>query len=311
MNTQVVKVGNSWKVLPETQLEHTILTCIQTFWESKSAYFPGPQPISIERKHFSILKKGDYVVCEKTDGVRHVLISCMFGDKKICALVNRAFDIFIISLNLPKAAYQGSLFDGELIDNFFIVHDAVTISGTNVKNLGLFERIQAAENVLFGIVRMKNDTVTLKIKTFFDLKDFKKFIGEYLPTITYRIDGLIFTPVHEPVRTGTHETMFKWKPRDANTIDFQFKKWDQQNKWGMYVQEHNKFIFESELSIEKAPEWITEDCIAECQYMCDEYPRWWKPLTLRTDKKHPNNRKTFYRTLENIRENIQIGEFAF
>ena len=94
----------------------------------------------------------------------------------------------------------------------------------------------------------------------------------------------------------------------CNTIDFQAKIWNNE-KWGLYVQEKGRLIFESELSLAKTPEWITEDCIVECQYMCDEEPRWWKPIGLRVDKKHPNNRKTFYRTFVNIRENIQITEF--
>jgi len=139
------------------------------------------------------------------------------------------------------------------------------------------------------------------------LKNFSAFFKEVLPKIEYKIDGLIFTPINEPIKTGTHETMFKWKPRDMNTIDFQAKKWE--NKWGLYVQEKGRLIFESELSLEQTPSWITEDCIVECQYMCDETPRWWKPKSLRVDKKHSNNRKTFYRTLVNIRENIQMNEF--
>jgi len=281
---------------------------IHSSWGT-SEYFPGPQPISIERRHFSILKGGTYAVCEKSDGVRHVLVSLMFGDKKICALVNRAFEIREVSLNLPKIAYQGTILDGELVDNEFLVYDAVVVSGTNVMALDLYKRLDAAKKVVSGTIRMKSDPVKLKMKTFFNFKDYKKFITEHIPTVTYKIDGLVFTPVNEPVRTGTHETMFKWKPRDNNTIDFQCKRWEQQDKWGLYVIEKGKLVFESELKPEKSPDWLTEDCIVECQYMCDEYPRWWKPIGLRTDKTHPNNRRTFYRTLVNIRENIQIDEF--
>jgi hypothetical protein len=309
MNTQCVKEPGAafWKVIHGTPLYEYVVSYIHSSWGSQSDYFPGPQPVSIERKHFSILKKNEYVVCEKSDGVRHVLVSLMFGDKKICALVNRAFDIFLVPLNLPRVSYQGTILDGELIDKSFLVYDAVSVSGVDVKNVGLFSRLDAANAVVNGILRTKTDPLVVKLKTFFNLKDFKTFIEEYFPTVTYKVDGLVFTPVHEPIRIGTHETMFKWKPRDNNTIDFQFKKWD--TKWCLYVSEKGKLIFESELSLAKTPEWITEDCIAECQYMCDEHPKWWKPLNLRVDKKHPNNRRTFYRTLVNIKENIQINEF--
>lgn len=310
MKTQLVQdpVTFLWKVIPGTPLEQAVIAFIHTSWGTRD-YFPGPQPISIERSHFPLLKKNKYVVCEKSDGVRHLLVSFMFGDKKMCVLVNRMFTIVLVPLNLPKVAYQGTILDGELVDTTFLVYDAVVVSGINVKNFNLFKRLESAEIVVKGIMRVKTDPISLKMKTFYSLKDFKTFINEYLPTVNYSIDGLIFTPVEEPVKTGTHETMFKWKPRDGNTIDFKCKKWEQQNKWGLYVSEKGRLIFESELSLAKTPEWITEDCIVECQYMCDEEPRWWKPLNLRSDKIHPNNRNTFYKTLINIREDIKISEF--
>jgi hypothetical protein len=107
---------------------------------------------------------------------------------------------------------------------------------------------------------------------------------------------------------GTHETLFKWKPRDTNTIDFQMK-W-RGDRWGMYVQEKGQLIFESELLPSQCGEFeIKENTIAECQYVHWEAPRWWKPVNIRTDKTHPNNRRTFYRTLVNIAEDIQLNEF--
>jgi len=306
MKTQLVQdpVTLLWKVISGTPLEQAVIAFIHTSWGTRD-YFPGPQPISIERSHFPLLKKNKYVVCEKSDGVRHLLVSFMFGDKKICVLVNRMFTITLVPLNLPKVAYQGTILDGELVDTTFLIYDAVVVSGTNVKDFNLIERLQSAEKILMGVMRVKTNPVSLKMKTFCSLKEY-----DY-NTVVSGTDGLIFTPVHESIKTGTHETMFKWKPRDKNTIDFQFKRWDPQNKWGMYVLEKGRLVFESELLYIKSPDWITdEDCIVECQYMCDEEPRWWKPICIRNDKTHPNNRRTFYRTLFNIRENIQIKEFC-
>jgi hypothetical protein len=312
MNACIVKdpVTSLWKVLKGSPLEFHIISLVHSSWGSQNnGYFPGPQPISIERVHFKILKKNEYVVCEKTDGVRHLLVSTLFGDKKVCVIFNRAFDMTVVSLNMPKSAYQGTILDGELVDKTFLVYDAITVSGASVKDSNLHKRMETAATLVSGILRMKTDQITVNVKKFYNLKNYKEFITEHLPSVPYNIDGLVFTPVNECIKSGTHETMFKWKPRDNNTIDFQFKRWDQQQKWGMHVIEKGKLVFESELSFSNAPEWITEDCIVECQYMCDEHPRWWKPLNLRNDKTHPNNRRTFYRTLVNIKENIQIGEF--
>ena len=130
---------------------------------------------------------------------------------------------------------------------------------------------------------------------------------DYLPTVSQEMDGLIFTPVKTWVKTGTHETMFKWKPRDKNTIDFQMKWVD--DRWKLYVQEKGKLVFESMLYPDQVPEWVQDGAIVECQYMFEDSPMWWKPLKARTDKTFPNSRRTFYRTLVNIREDIKMEEF--
>jgi hypothetical protein len=306
MKDQLIKEGDHWKVLSGSDIEKTVITFLYKSWEcDNTGYFPGPQPISIERRHFPILKKSEYVVCEKSDGVRHILVSLMYGDKKLCLLVNRAFSMFLVPINLPRSAYQGTILDGELVDKTFLVYDAVLVNGKDVKQCNLITRMKTAEIIINGILKLKTDPVLIKQKTFYNLKNFGTFLNEFQKM--ENTDGIIITPVNEPIRTGTHETMFKWKPQEKNTIDFQVKPWG--NSWGLFVQEKGRFIFESELLLSQAPEWITENCIVECMYMTGENPKWWKPLNIRVDKKHPNNRKTFYRTLVNINENIQLREF--
>jgi len=152
------------------------------------------------------------------------------------------------------------------------------------------------------------------------MRDFAKFMDEYLPKVEQKIDGLVFTPVNEPVRIGTHETMFKWKPQEKNTVDFLMKREPSRETpgfkpgppaWRLYVQEKGNLYFESEIPhnrIEDKP-WFEDGAIVECAYVTWEEPMWWKPLKRRTDKTHPNNRRTFYRTIVNIKENIKMKEF--
>ena len=54
-------------VTSDSLLYKHVVNFIHHVWGSKD-YFPGQQPVSIETKHFPILKRGDYLVCEKTDG---------------------------------------------------------------------------------------------------------------------------------------------------------------------------------------------------------------------------------------------------
>jgi hypothetical protein len=81
--------------------------------------------------------------------------------------------------------------------------------------------------------------------------------------------------------------------------------------WRLYVQEKGKLYFESEIPLNRISDepWFEDGGIVECKYMTWEEPMWWKPLKRRRDKTHPNNRRTFYRTIVNIKEDIKMKEF--
>ena len=285
------------------------ISYMEYHWGTKGI-FPGSQPVSIERKHFAVLRAQPYVVCEKTDGVRCMLLAFMFEGRKTCVCLNRALDMFLCQLNFRKPVYEGNgtILEGELYrEETFMIYDALVAAGKGVGHLEFLDRLEHIENVVKMLTVLKYDPIKLRVKTFHLLKDFKTFMEDYLPTVTQDVDGLVFTPIKMWVKTGTHETMFKWKPRDQNTIDFQMKWRD--GKWKLYVQERGKLMFESELYPEQVPEWVKEDAIVECQYMFQDEPMWWKPLKPRADKTFPNGRRTFYRTLVNIKEDIKMGDF--
>ena len=303
----------------ESPLYKYVVQYIHAKWGSKD-YFPGPQPVSIEHRHFPVLKGAEYLVCEKTDGERYMMVACMFEGKKKCVFVNRAFNMFEVPINLKKSVYDGTILDGELYEDTLMVYDAVWVNGESVWNLNLMKRLDAARSIMKSVIYMKSDQYRLKCKTFHQMREFGKFMDVYLPTVQQKIDGLVFTPVNEPVRIGTHETMFKWKPQEKNTVDFLMKREPSRETpgfkpgtpaWRLYVQEKGKLFFESELPFNRMEDepWFEDGAIVECKYVTWEEPMWWKPLKRRTDKNYPNNRRTFYRTIVNIKENIQMKEF--
>jgi len=217
--------------------------------------------------------------------------------------------MFEVRVNFPKTAYEGTILDGELYEGVLLVYDGIIIDGTPIGHMNFLDRYGAIEQFIKRIISMKSDPYRVRLKKFHALSDFAMFQRDYLPHVEQRVDGLIFTPVYEPVKLGTHDTMFKWKPRDHNTIDFQMKRDpNRPGVWRLYVQEKGQLVFESEIHNYEQP-WFREDAIVECQYMIDDSPMWWRPLKLRNDKTHPNNRLTFYRTLVNIKEDIQMSEF--
>lgn len=290
---------------PDTPLYVQVKQYIAKTWGVKDR-FPGPQPISIEYKHFPILREYDYVVCEKTDGIRYMMVALTFEGKRVCVFVSRNFEMFKAPLNFRKKAFDGTILDGELYEDQFLVYDALLIDGYPVGHFDFLTRLEKMESVIKSLISMKSDRIKVKLKTFHALTDFKTFMDDYLPSVSENIDGLVFTPVKDPVKIGTHERMFKWKPKKKNTVDFMVKR-DEQGIWRLYVQEKGKMYMESTLPYDIP--WLRDGMIVECEFIDNEVPMWWRPIMERKDKTYPNNRRTFYRTIVNIQEDIKMEDF--
>ena len=266
---------------------------INSWGASNDSRFPGPQPVSIERRHFPLLKKQPYVVCEKTDGVRYLMVS---NDEGVF-LVNRAFKIDPVKVRIPK----GTILDGELVPSksgkmLFMVYDTVIAKGENVSNLDLKLRLEKARSIIKGIIKTAQAPFEVRLKTMVDLGGPISDLNSF----EYETDGLVFTPVNEPIRSGTHETMFKWKPRERITIDFELKLGKD-----LFVQDRGTPYKEAELHLQNRRGDLPDGTIVECGY--GELGFFVEKI--RTDKTYANNRRTYFRTLVNLRENIQLSEF--
>ena len=266
---------------------------INSWGASNDSRFPGPQPVSIERRHFPLLKKQPYVVCEKTDGVRYLMVS---NDEGVF-LVNRAFKIEPVKVRIPK----GTILDGELVTAkngkvLFMVYDAVIVKGENVCNFNLKLRMEKARSIIKGIIKTAQAPFEVRLKTMVDLGGPISDLNSF----EYETDGLVFTPVNEPIRTGTHETMFKWKPRERITIDFELKLGKD-----LFVQDRGTPYKEAELHLQNRRGDLPDGTIVECGY--GELGFFVEKI--RTDKTYANNRRTYFRTIVNLRENIQLSEF--
>lgn len=272
-----------------------LLNFIQESWKSDGTRFPGPQPVSIERRHFSLLKRQPYFVCEKTDGVRHLLASTEEG----VFLVNRAFVIEPVKIRVPK----DTLLDGELVKtkagkNLFVVHDAVRVKGETLTSQPLNYRLDAARKAVKGIIKTAQAPFEIRVKAMY------LWGSEQLPPLDsfeYETDGLVLTPINEPIRMGTHETMFKWKPKERITIDFELR-----NGCELWVQDRGVPYKEADLHTRNQRPDLPDGTIVECGYGDLGF----FVEKVRTDKTHANNRRTYFRTMVNLREDIQVGELT-
>ena len=235
------------------------------------------------------------------------------GDRSV--LINRAFEETDIKFRFKKNAFEGTILDVEKIGKRILVFDAYQVNGEVIKDKGLDERLERATSLVKSVLKTSKDPLKIEMKPVFERNELEKALNT---DFGYGTDGLIFTPKDEPARVGTHETMFKWKPLEKNTVDFQVVPSIREMIYGydLYVQEHGIKICEVRVPQNLVePHWRPimdagkDQClILECEYIQGE-PNFWRPIGIRRDKTMPNARRTFQRTLVNIEEDIQWNEF--
>ncbi|EAN32635.1 mRNA capping enzyme catalytic domain protein [Theileria parva strain Muguga] len=211
--------------------------------------FPGSQPTSLCRESISLLLRNDYVVCEKSDGVRALLLSASGS----IFLIGRLEEVHEIKMKLPvrgnlSQSQQLTLLDGEVVmdenieDNSvsyrYLCYDGICIQRKSLNKMNLMERLAFVYTHVIVPLRMAGiysstpnkptdgtdnseayDKLEIYLKDFFDITQIKHInnISVKLPHIS---DGLIFTPVNIPYSPGTCKSLLKWKPPHLNTVDF-------------------------------------------------------------------------------------------
>jgi hypothetical protein len=169
----------------------------------------------------------------------------------------------------------------------------VCVKGEDLKSMPFDTRLEKARGVAKGIIKTASASFEVRVKTMVPL-------GSPIQECDYETDGLVFTPVREPIRSGTHETLFKWKPHERITVDFELKLGTD-----LYVQDRGIPYKEASLHLQNRRPDLPDGTIVECGYG----DLGWFVEKVRTDKTYANNRRTYFRTCVNLRERIQLSEF--
>ena len=165
-------------------------------------------------------------------------------------------------------------------------------------NEPLATRLGFAINAVKSIIKSKKDPFEVRVKHMIPLGSIRELPA--LDSFEYETDGIVMTPINEPIRSGTHETMFKWKPFERITVDFMIQRGTE-----LWVQERGYPYLEAQLHLSNQRPDIADGSIVECGYG----PNGWFVEKVRTDKSYANNRRTYYNTCTNLRENIGLNEF--
>lgn len=330
---------------------HDLTACLQIYsnlWGVPylSKRNPCAQPISLERKHLDTVTKGNYVVADKSDGIRHTLLLCKVGDQHYSFLIDRKLEFYQIPVAASKRMFMGSVFDGELVwiqgptgdrMQLFLVFDVIAYKGSSeIKSENLHRRLAlireafdlsdyvvssprgAAKCAKQGkiICGGNSNGLSFRPKPCFPLNQLDTLLRQ-METFSYATDGLIFTAVDAPVSHGTSDSTFKLKYR--HMVDLQLE-----NATLLLGQGGNSDTATHRVTLdsigldliysEKIMQLLraqnTESLILECELLLKDERLHLDFVCMRTDKVHPNTVRTILSTIINLRENIQPHELC-
>lgn len=296
--------------------------------------FIGSHPISLTRAGLGTLLAEDYLVCEKSDGIRIMLIVYnmdVYLYDRNCVLFHSKY-----RLNVKESYFL----DGEMYreeETFvFAAFDCLIFADESCTKRNLNRRLQRTFEFARKIVPsciMQN--TKMQAKSFKIIaKEMMKSYGFYqilngIPSLRHENDGLIFTPVKDPYLLMQRTRMFKWKPPHLNTVDFYAVKLQNLAEWKLYVSvderqfSGNRSMYSSgllhfanyydDLRTLGEDDFIGEfiyDTSKEVVDMSDFTVSLggWSLHKVRTDKKEPNNIKTALNVLESVAEGIDEAE---
>jgi len=210
---------------------------LNSYWNiNKVKYFPGPNPVSIFRKDLKVIKDSEYLITEKTDGQRYLLLFVNIENKNMCILLDRKFNAYLMDPQAPPELYtgNGTCFDGELVDfnnesmnskktNAFYIFDCISICGMNVRTQKFSQRIHHVNHLLKS-VPLQCSLFKMCLKTFWHKSQISELFQSIETREFYKTDGLIFMPENTKIKSSRQHDLFKWKPTEENTIDFHIKR---------------------------------------------------------------------------------------
>jgi len=322
-----VHPGNTMELLKELQLLFKL--------DEEIKEFIGAHPIGLTGKNIELLLTEDYLVCEKTDGIRLMLLAYQgalyFYDRK-----NSFYSTDLI-LRPDETVFHTLLFDGEMYKEgetyIFAMFDCLVYNSEPKISLNLSKRLWCCfefEKVFRrGLVLRKNDSPH-KCFSIIGKQMFKSYafpqILDSISSLKHENDGLIFTPVHVPYILQSRSAILKWKPPHLNTVDFAIRG---DEAPGLYTL-HCTVTGEQRQAIERR-------CVTGTNVMFDYYfagddtdvdgkigefaydfnkevvsmddlsvkTGGWYLHRIRSDKNTPNNIKTVLETLSSLYECVE------
>ena len=297
---------------------------------------PLPQPSSLERSHFPLFLKRDYMISDKSDGTRYTLFLTHVQGREMAVMIDRKLSLYQVPVAASRTHFQGSVYDGELVSangaHVFLVFDCIASKGIYVGEKNFLARlslIRTAFDLEGTLIQSADDAshqarkgkiicggsacgLSFWPKQCFQLRHMDTLLRQ-LPGLSYQTDGLIFTPVDDPIFYGTHPSIFKYKTTPS--IDVEVADGELLVGRGGPPDTAVLRMPLASLGVDFHMTAETQQQVARCTCGILELALRRRDdgfelafVCQRHDKRHPNAASTVLRTLTNLNENITVEE---
>lgn len=289
--------------------------------------FPGGQPVSFTSPHLHILTSKPFLVCEKSDGVRFLLLfadtaSDNNGSEPVVFLIDRNWRVWgFEGMRCPGDAGPDTLLDGELVrdrnGNYaYLIFDILLYAGQDVTANRLHRRLQFINN---HVVNTTNNSSSaffpIALKRFYKPYGIQELLDRIIPGQAHANDGLIFTPVDEAYQSGSWQSLLKWKPAELNSVDFKLApdgltllvSYGPSNEVGDRAHEPFSRSENEALARLDTPHPDLVNQILECT-LRDFESNTWMFQRVRTDKTVANDRQVTRNILRSIMDRVEKDE---
>lgn len=249
-------------------------------------------PVSMERADLAKIKSGEYVVGDKTDGVRQFLLIATRNEQKYVCVIDRNCTVNMLpSVRVSNMdLYEGTLIDGEFVaaSATFVALDIVAFNGLQAWRAPHGKRMSALHSILPSII---TDGWRIVPKAWYPLSAVASIPGA---------EGLIFVPVQEGMNPGKCVSLFKWKA--VHTLDFLVAT------DGLYVTDRGRPVCVSHMFVLEGGAAAVNSVIECTLHPQPQHPWLLKIVKVRKDKSTPNDIKTLHATMRNVLEAVHRPE---
>jgi hypothetical protein len=260
---------------------------------------PCAAPTSFLRAHLPLVQQG-YVVTEKSDGVRYLLVFARLQHVNFACLVDRALTMFQVEVHAPKTLFDGSVFDCELVKSVkgdkLLVFDCLQLGGKSLRKQSFTRRYSKLNQ---NMEQLTCSNLQVAIKSFVPLNDIANI---KVKELGHASDGFILQPANGRVVWGRDKRCFKWKYHpsidvviDGESLSCQEGPMPDDSDWAVMGEEVCSGLWECEATV------ATFDGRRRVTL---------KPLRPRTDKLEANSRETIQGVVREIEDSVQLWELS-